>query len=162
MAVADGRGPGPEAAYAADIAMACIGAGLERPFDEMFSACDARLRDTHGVALAVALVDIDKQYLTLASVGNVRAVLLKAEGDYPLGSTEGILGGGHYRLTTETRTLHSGDVLALFSDEADDPSALREALKRLAPPSRDHVCTVLDRWAHADDDAAALIYRHQE
>jgi serine/threonine protein phosphatase PrpC len=161
MAVADGRGLGPQAAYAADIAMACIGAGLERPFDEMFSACDARLRDTHGVALAVALIDIEKECLTLASVGNVRAVLLKQDGEYRLGSTQGILGAGHYRLTTQTRMLHPGDVLALFSDGADDSSALREALKRLAPPSRDQVCIVLDRWAHADDDAAALIYRHR-
>ena len=54
MAVSDGLGHG---VYASELAMACIGSGLDRPFEEIFAACDRRLRGTHGVALAVAVVD---------------------------------------------------------------------------------------------------------
>jgi hypothetical protein len=161
MALVDGRGQGPDAAYAADVAMACIGARLDRPFEEIFSACDARLLQTPGVSLAVAMIDIAKAYLTLASVGNVRAVLLCAFEDHHLGGTPGILGSGHYRLTTQTRRLHPGDALALLSDGVDESFPLREAIKRLAPPAKDQTCTVLDTWGRPNDDAATLIYRHQ-
>lgn len=161
MAVADGLGHGAEAAYAAEVAMACVGAGLERPFDEIFAACDARLRDTRGVALAVAVVDIDCGRMTMASVGNNRAVLLTANKDTHFARTSGIVGGGYDRLTPETMTLSPCDVLALFSDGVDEFFALRETLERAALSSTDQARTVLDRWARVGDDAAALIYRHE-
>lgn len=114
MAVADGLGHGPEAAYAAEIAMACIGAGLERSFDEIFAACDVRLRDTRGVALAVAVVTLGSGQLTISSVGNIRTVLLTSGKDCRFGGSRGIVGAGYARLTPEVRTLSRGDVLALF------------------------------------------------
>lgn len=160
MAVADGLGHGPEAALAADIAMACIGAGLERPFDVIFAACDSRLRDTRGVALVVAIVAIDTGQITVASVGNIRAVLLTSDKDYRFGGSRGIVGGGYARLTPEVRTLASGDVLALFSDGVDEFSALRETLEATPPLANDQASAVLTRWSRLDDDAAVLIYRH--
>lgn len=141
--------------------MACIGAGLERSFDEIFAACDARLRDIRGVALAVAVVDIGSGRVTMASVGNIRAVLLEANKDRHLGSTRGLVGGGYSRLTPETMTLSPGDVLALFSDGVDEFFALRETLERAALSSTDQARTVLDRWARVGDDAAVMIYRHE-
>jgi hypothetical protein len=161
MAVADGLGHGPEAAHAAEVAMACIGAGLERPFDEIFAACDARLRDTRGVAMAVAVVNIDNGLMTIASVGNIRSVLLKTDKEYRLGGTRGIVGGGYGRLAPEERPLSRGDVLALFSDGLDEFPLLRETIDHTAPFSRDQASTVLTRWARPDDDAAVLIYRQQ-
>jgi phosphoserine phosphatase RsbX len=160
MAVADGLGHGPEAAYAAEISMACIGAGLDRPFVDIFAACDRRLRDTRGVALAVAVVTIDTEQVTVASVGNIRSVLLKTDKDYRFGASRGIIGGGYARLTPEVRTLASGDVLALFSDGVDEFSSLRETLNETAHLSTDQASAVLTRWARPDDDAAVLVYRH--
>jgi serine phosphatase RsbU (regulator of sigma subunit) len=161
MAVADGLGHGPEAAYAADLALASIGAGLERPFDEIFSACDTRLRDTRGVALAVASIDKSCRTITMASVGNIRVVLLKTNKDCRLGGTRGIVGGGFEHLTPETMALSSGDVLAMFSDGVDEFPALREALVKPATARlADQAQGVLDDWARADDDAAVLLYRH--
>jgi hypothetical protein len=161
MALADGLGHGPEAAHAAEVAMACIGAGLERPFDEIFAACDARLRDTRGVALAVAVVSTDSGLLTMASVGNIRSVLLKTGKEYRLGGTRGIVGGGYGRLVPEEKPLSRGDVLALFSDGLDEFSSLRESIDSTAPFSRDQASIVLNRWARPDDDAAVLIYRQK-
>lgn len=160
MAVADGLGHGAEAAYAAEVAMACIGAGLERPFDDIFAACNIRLRDTRGVALAVAVVTLDNGQLTIGSVGNIRTVLLTAGKDCRFGGSRGIVGGGYARLTPEVRTLSRGDVLALFSDGVDEFSALRETLKETAHLPKDQASAVLTRWARLDDDAAVLIYHH--
>ena len=158
MAVADGLGH--ESVYAAEIAITCIGANLERSINETFAACDARLSDTHGVALSVAVVDIDSQRMTTASVGNIRTVLFRGNTEYHLGCTRGIVGSDHDPLWHETRLLASGDVLALFSDGLDAFFSLRETLESAASYSADPAQTVMDRWARLDNDAAILIYRH--
>lgn len=160
MAVADGLGHGAEAAHAADIAMACLGAGLERPLEEIFAACDSRLRDTRGVALAVAVLAVDSGEMSIASVGNIRTILLTPDKDYRFGGSRGIVGGGYARLTPEVRSLVDGDVLALFSDGVDEFAALRETLDQAARAPTTPALAVLDRWSRPDDDAAVLIYRH--
>lgn len=158
MAVADGLGH--ESAYAAEIAIACIGASLERSIDETFAACDARLSDTHGVALTVAVVDIESQRMSITLVGNIRALLLSGSTYRHFGSTRGIVGGGHDPLRHETSTLASGDILALYSAGLDEFFSLRETLETAMSSSANPAQTVLQRWARVDDDAAILIYRH--
>ncbi|MEF8700502.1 MAG: SpoIIE family protein phosphatase [Candidatus Accumulibacter sp. UW20] len=160
MAVADGLGHGPQAAYAAEAAIACIAARVERSFDEIFADCDARLRDTRGVALAVAVVEFATDRLLMASVGNIRAVLLDARRERHLGSARGIVGGGYARLTPEIHTLEPGDVLALYSDGLDEFFALRQTLEESAASPEGSASSVLDSWARGNDDAAVLIYRH--
>jgi serine phosphatase RsbU (regulator of sigma subunit) len=160
MAVADGLGHGSEAAYAADVAMACIGGGLERSFADHFSACDARLRDTRGAALAIAVVDLMQATLTMASVGNIRAVLMRPGKNFRLGGTRGIVGGGYERLVPETEHLARGDVLALFSDGVDEFAPMVETLTDGALSPREKASIVVKRWARPDDDAAVLVYRH--
>jgi hypothetical protein len=158
MAVADGQGQIPEVA---ETAMTCIGTCHERPLDEMFATVDVQLRETHGVALAVAVIDLDGWCMSIASVGNIRTVLLKENKEYPLRNTSGIVGGGYGRLISETRTLSPGDVLALYADGLDAYFALRETLERAALSSIDMAGTVLDRWGRVGDDAAVLICRHE-
>ncbi len=158
MAVADGVEHA--SAYAAEIAIACIGASLERSIDETFAACDARLSKTHGVALTVAVVDIDSQRMTIALVGNIRAMLLGRNTYHHFGSTRGIVGSGHDQLRYQTRTLAAGDVLALYSHGFDEFFSLRETLETAQPFSANPAQTVLHRWARVDDDAAILVYHH--
>ncbi|MEO8135555.1 MAG: SpoIIE family protein phosphatase [Betaproteobacteria bacterium] len=159
MALADGLGHRP--AYAAEIAIACIGAGLERSIAETFAACDVRLRDTGGVALAVAFVDLAVESVTMASVGHIRVALLKGNTRYHLRGSHGIVGGGHDRLTPETRPLAHGDTVMLFSDGAAESGALGERCEGAAPQSLDQIRTDLNRWVRKDDDAAVLIYHHE-
>jgi len=160
MALTDGLGQGPEAAYAAEVAMACIGAGLERPFEEIFTACGARLQGSRGVALAVAVVDLDCRKLTVASVGHICAVLLKEKEEHHLRNTRGIVGGQCDQLMPQTKMLSPDDVLVLFSDGLNDFFPLCETFARVPPFSRDHARVVLDRWARVDEAAAVLAYRH--
>jgi hypothetical protein len=159
MAVADGRGP--EASYAADLAIACVGASLERDLQDTFAACDARLRGTDGVALAVAVVVRGTGQITVASVGNIRIALLIADDEYHLNGSSGIVGVDLGRLTLETGILSSGDLFALFSDRLGEPFSLRKALEGDVASPGDQASKMLGRWARDDDDAAVLIYRHQ-
>jgi negative regulator of sigma-B (phosphoserine phosphatase) len=160
MAVAVGMGHGPKAAYAAEVSLACIGAGLERSLGDLFAACDARIHDTEGAALAIAIVDIQTGCLTISSVGNIQFGLLTAEREYRFGSTRGILGGSYSELAPESRILRPGDVLAIFTDGVEAFSELRGLLGKSAQSARDEARIVLDRWARPDNDAAVLIYRH--
>jgi hypothetical protein len=140
--------------------MACIGARVEHSLEDIFASCNERLRDTRGVALALAFVDLARARVAVASVGNIRAVLLAADRDYHFGATRGIVGAGYSRLTAEEKTVCSGDVLALYSDGFDECFGLRETLER-TPVDSHQARTVVDRWARTNDDAAVLIYRHQ-
>jgi hypothetical protein len=163
MAVADGLGHGPEAAYAADFALATIGAGLERPFEEMFVACDTRLRNVRGIALALAIIDQKPGTITMASVGKFRVMLLGKDQDIRLESTKGIVGGGYVRLMPEIRTVLTGDVLAMFSGYGENIPSLGEVFKDSSvTPLSDQAEAILDLWGQADDDAAILLYRHKE
>jgi hypothetical protein len=160
MAVADGLGHGEAAAHAAELALACIGAAIERPFAEHFAACETRLRGTGGVALAVAVVELDSRCLSMAAVGNVRALLLSANAEYRLEQTQGVIGGGHACLSVATRTLLPGDVLALFSAGLGDSPMLRQSLERSSRAASSRCRELLDSCARGDRDAALLIYRH--
>jgi hypothetical protein len=159
MAVADGQGP--EGAYAADVAIACVGAGLERHIQSTFAVCDARLRGTEGVALAVAVVGRRSGHLTVGSVGNIRIALLIADEEHHLNGNSGIVGLAHARVTLETRVLSSGDLFALFSDRAEQPFSLRTGFEGYAGFPDDPASKHMVRWARGGDECAALIYRHQ-
>lgn len=161
MAVASGQGRGPTASYAAETAVACIGAGLDRPFAEMFTACDARLRGSCGVALAIAVVELDFGRLTTAAVGCVRTLLLTAGANQRFAATQGVVGGSYQALVADTTTLCAGDVLLLCSAGVEDLSEVQKAYLRSASCPSEHALLQLDGWARPDADAALLIYRHQ-
>jgi len=161
MAVADGYGHGPEAAYAAEIAMTCIGARPERQFEEFFSACDTRLSDTRGVALAVAIVDIESGNMTMAAVGDVRIVLMQENKSLHIRCTRGIVGGGHDRLIPRTMATFPGAMLALFSVGLDAFFPLAQTLEKATLSSTNRAQTVLDHFARDGEEAAVLIYRRK-
>jgi hypothetical protein len=160
MAIAVGMGHGPKAAYAAEVSLACIGAGLERSLGDLFAACDARIRDTDGAGLAIAIVDIETGCMTISSVGKIQCRLLTAEREYYFRSTTGILGGGYSELVPESMVLRSGDVLAIFTDGVEAFPPLHELLGNNWQSAREEARIFLDRRARTDDDAAVLIYRH--
>lgn len=158
MAVADGLGHGPEAAHAAVTAVDCIAARLDRSCEECFAACDERLRGTRGAALALATVEGER--LTVASVGNIRVLLLTASASHRLGGTCGIVGAGFDTLVPETRMLAPGDVLAMYSDGFDEMAPLRDLLYGSSLHPAQLAAIALERLASPADDASLLVYRH--
>ncbi|MBK6999969.1 MAG: SpoIIE family protein phosphatase [Rhodoferax sp.] len=160
LALADGLGHGPQAAKAAKAALHAIGELRAHPCEDIFAYCDDKLRDTRGVALALALIEPALGRLRFASVGNVRAVLLHGDRDLRLGSARGIVGAGYSELAPETLAFGAGDSLFLYSDGLDELLPLRDLLR---PAVTAHAVaeTALQRWAKANDDASMLVYLGQ-
>lgn len=160
LAVADGLGHGPHAAHAAQTALRCIGARLDDSCEGIFAACETQLRDTRGVALALAIVEPAKTRVTVAVVGNNRAIFLTGQQEVRLPAACGIVGASYRELTPQCLLLAAGDVLALYSDGFAELLPLRELLQSTPAPAQQLAETALDRWATGRDDAAMLIYRH--
>jgi serine phosphatase RsbU (regulator of sigma subunit) len=169
VAVADGLGHGPEAALAAQMAMACIGSALNDSIEQLFCRCDMRLQATRGVALSVVVIEKQSGLMTLASVGNIRTLLIEKEKekekDRRFGATRGIVGGGYGRLSSEQYTIKSGDVLALFSDGLDEFTNVRKATLSMPMPitnsTAEYAAFLLEKLANRADDAALLLYRYE-
>jgi phosphoserine phosphatase RsbX len=160
LAVADGLGHGPAAACAAEAALACIGENLDGACEDIFARCDVALRETRGAALAIALIDPVGGRMSLGTVGNIRALLLREAGDLRFGGARGIVGAGYAGFVPETPVLAPGDVVALFSDGLDELAALRECFSDPAASAQAQAEAILARWARDNDDASVLVYRH--
>ncbi len=160
MAMVQSQGGSAEPAHAAEIALASIGARLARPLDEFFSTCNIRLRETHGVAMAVAVVDLGSGHMSMAAVGNIHTLLLSPNEDYRLVGTAGIVGRGFDSLATKSYTLAAGDTLMLLTDGMQMFPVPQRLLKTAALSSALQARAMVERWGKLDGDAAALIYRH--
>lgn len=160
VAVADGLGHGPEAAVAAETAMACIGSALDGPLEKLFWQCDMSLQATRGVALSVVVIEKQSGLMTLASVGNIRTLLIQEGKDRRFGATRGIVGGGYGRLNPEHFKIKAGDVLALFSDGVDEFADVRKAMLSIIDLTAQCAASLLEKLANREDDAALLLYRH--
>ena len=66
VAVIDGLGHGPEAAQAAEAAVATLAAHPELPPDEALRRCHVALKGTRGAAISIARVEPDTRRLAYA------------------------------------------------------------------------------------------------
>lgn len=160
LALADGLGHGEAAARAAEAALFCIGENLHARCEDIFALCDERLLDTRGAALVVGIVDLVSGRMTLGSVGNIRAILLRDSLDLRLGGVRGIVGGGYRKLVPEILQLAPGNVLALFSDGLDELIDLRPIIGAAGASAQAQAQAILDYCERGDDDACVLVYRH--
>lgn len=160
LALADGLGHGPDAYQAAFAAMQCIERHLQASCSELFAACNAGLIETRGAVLAIAIIDLDSNLLTIGSIGNIRSMLLTAQGDVRLGAERGIVGAGYVCMTPDQQLLTPGDTLVLFSDGIDAMAAVRSCLGGAQDTPQMMADRMLAGWAIDTDDAAVLVYRH--
>lgn len=161
LAVADGLGHGEAAAQAAGAAISCIEENLGCSCEEIFARCDERLVGTRGAALAVVIVEPTLRRLTVATVGNIRVLLLRESCELRLDGGRGIVGAGFKNLVPETLALYDGNVLTMFSDGLDEFPVLRKYFGDRSSSAQDQAETILEQCAHAADDAAVLVYRYE-
>jgi len=161
LALADGLGHGPDAAYAAEAALSSIGARLGESCETLFEECDRELLDTRGVALAIGIIELDSQCATVAAVGNIRSVLLTSGRERRLSGTRGIVGAGYTGLVPQRFELEAGDVLVLFSDGFAEFLPLRDLFAHSGTSMEYQAGNVLRHWASGEDDASILVYRHE-
>lgn len=162
LALADGLGHGPAAHHAASAAMQCIAAHLDDSCSAMFAACNTRLLETRGAVLAVAIIDHDTNLLTVGVTGNIRVRLFGMNSAIRLGAGRGFVGAGYPLPTLERLPLEQGDRLVMITDGVDDSAGMRACIERRDETSQQLADDVLQSWARKDDDAAVLVYRHDD
>jgi len=155
ICLVDGLGHGPQAALAAEGALAHAAANRSLPPDRMIEAIDVGIYWSRGAAIAVAQVDAGRRTLCYFGVGNVRAALF---GDKAVrfDGTPGIVGTGCRTPRAESVSWRDGDFLLVWTDGFDaylnlDPTSLR--LKG-DPEALAH--RLLDQFSTGRDDAAVV------
>jgi negative regulator of sigma-B (phosphoserine phosphatase) len=160
LALADGLGHGTAAHHAASKAMQCIAVHLDDSCEAMFAACNERLLDTRGAVLAIAIIDLDSNLLTLGVTDNIRVRLFGVNSAVWLGAGRGFVGAGHALPEPDRMHLEQGDRLVMSTDGIDESAGARTAMERKNMTSQQIADEVVRGWARKDDDAAVLVYRH--
>lgn len=161
LAVIDGLGHGPEARAAACEAAAVLAKDPARPPLELIQRCHEAMRKTRGAVMSVARIHAADSALEWCGVGNVEALLLRA--DRALRGTESVVSRGGvvgYRLPTLKASrvaLCPRDVLFMATDGiASDFSS--DLSLEAAPQSLAN--EILANYAKANDDSLVLVARY--
>lgn len=160
LALVDGLGHGPEAAAAAQAALACVARNPGLDCENLFELCDKALKSSRGAAMAIAIIDEHSGRAELASVGNVRVHMVGRGRGLRFGGARGIVGAGYRNLAPESVTLVEGDTLVLFSDGMDELSKIESLLSAQPFDVERSASRLLEAFARNDDDASVLVYRH--
>lgn len=116
IAVIDGLGHGPDAAAAAQAAVAALAAQPQLLPEAALRICHDALRGTRGAAISVGTVDAAGSQLTYAGVGNVEAHLWGASQRQRLIAYRGIVGTILPTLRTFTLDLPPAWLLIVHTD----------------------------------------------
>jgi serine phosphatase RsbU (regulator of sigma subunit) len=162
LAVVDGLGHGTEAARAAAVCVDTLSAAAEMPIVALLRRCHERLHGTRGATVSVAAFDFRNHTMTWSGVGNVTALLLRA--DDPVHSkTEslvqraGLLGSGVPSLLASNVRLRRGDLLVLATDGIEP--GFENSARRGGTP-RAVADRILSEHAKSTDDALVLAARY--
>ncbi len=160
LCVVDGLGHGQQAEEAAKKAVRYIERHLLESLEEIFAGCNRALRETRGVAMAVARIDEKKRLLTYAGVGNTRAVVVGDKTTW-LNSSYGIIGGGYKALSPEVVPFSPSDLLLLFTDGLPEFIDLSKYSKEIAGDVWQLAAKIITDWYAKKDDVAILVYRSE-
>lgn len=163
IAVVDGLGHGQEAAQAAQRALHTLGRSTQTLPSALASECHRALQSTRGAVMGIAFVDVQADALTWIGVGDVRAVLQRAESagtarTEALFTHNGVIGRSLPSLRPVTRSLLVGDTMILATD------GIRGGFvpEPRATGSPDRIARdLLERYAVASDDALVLVARYR-
>jgi anti-sigma regulatory factor (Ser/Thr protein kinase) len=116
LIVADGLGHGPRAAEAAGAAVRAFQAEPAGPPAALMARVHAALRPTRGGAVGIAEIDLGRQLVRFAGVGNVAGAVLAGGRTRHLLSHGGIVGHQVRRIDEFTCPWAPGALLVLHSD----------------------------------------------
>ncbi|MFI1000198.1 SpoIIE family protein phosphatase [Streptomyces galbus] len=163
LLLADGLGHGPDAARASGTAVSEARRWADLPPAEVLRRLHDALRGTRGAAVAVAQLDVRRDELRFAGVGNVGARLREGGTWRSLVSRPGIVGAHRPATIPESRAPWSADrLLILYTDglpsrwvPSDDPRL------QVADPAVTAAVAVRDASSSArpmrDDTAVAVL-----
>jgi hypothetical protein len=116
LMLADGLGHGPDAAEAADLAVAVFEKHAPRSPAEMVALAHAALRSTRGAAVAVAEVALGQRLVRFAGVGNISGLICAGPVVRNLVSYNGTAGGEVRKIHEFTYPWPENGLLVLHSD----------------------------------------------
>ena len=162
IAVVDGLGHGPEAAQAAEKAVQVLARHAAESVINLVRLCHKELIGSRGVAMSLATVNAADESLTWLAIGNVEAVLLRADPHAVPAREAVVMRGGviGYELPivrAAVTALYPGDLLIFATDGID--SSFTDQLDAARSPQRlaDHI---LAEHAKGTDDALVLVARY--
>jgi serine/threonine protein phosphatase PrpC len=165
LGVIDGSGHGPEAARAAQLAVAALQREPDAPVGDHLARCHAALARSRGAVMTLADFDARERTLTLCGVGNVEAMLFgagMAVGSPPKATAPlrgGIVGEQLPEPYPTVLPIEAGDVLVMASDglrlDFRQELGLKCAPQRLAD-------TLLQKHSKGNDDALVLVVRFRD
>ncbi len=159
VALIDGLGHGVAAADAAHHAEQVLLAWPYEAVDDLMRRCHESLRGTRGAVISMASFDAARGVMTWLGVGNVEALLVRAQS----GMTEAVaMRGGTVGymlppLNARTVVVHPGDTLVLASD------GVRHGFKQevlTARTPQQIADEVIAHWAKTSDDACVVVARY--
>ncbi len=164
IAVVDGLGHGPEAAAAAHEAVAILEGVPAMPpqsLESLVARCHDGLRRTRGVVMTLASFDLDAWRLSWLAVGNVEAVLVRADPRANPAREWLVLRGGVVGYTlpplrTSATPVAPRDTLVLATDGVRGGFAEHVAAE---DPPHAVADRILTRGASDDDDSLVLVAR---
>jgi serine phosphatase RsbU (regulator of sigma subunit) len=158
IALIDGLGHGPDAAYASDRARDVLDAHPNLAPDETIRRCHDVLHGTRGAAMAVAQISLAAQTITHSAIGNVESQFWNGHRVRRQIAHRGIVGRMLPRVRKEIISLETPDwLMMIYSDgirERFDLESLPEFIQRDAQPLADHI---LRDWSRPTDDATVVI-----
>ncbi len=161
LGVVDGLGHGEEAAAVARTAVETLERHRTEPVSSLVVRCHSALEGTRGVVMSLAAFSAREPTLSWIGVGNVEAVLLRADAAANPSFETLLLRGGvvGYQLPLLDAAIipvSPGDTLILATDgvRSDFVSSLARGT-----PSRQLADLILDHHGREDDDALVLVAR---
>lgn len=162
VGVIDGLGHGWEAAQAAREAVSVLEQHAGEPLVELVQLCHEALRKTRGAVMSLASFDAGGSAMTWTGVGNVEALLLRADrtaspAREAVHQRGGVVGYQLPQLRASSLPVSPGDTLVLASDGIR--SSFATDLRLYESPQ--HMAdSILARHARGSDDALVVVARY--
>lgn len=157
--VVDGLGHGPEAAEAADLALATFSEHREENPALLLELTHDALRHSRGAAGAVAQVRPQERRVVYAGIGNIRGMVLTGAGHHDLASHDGTLGLRAQRIREFVYDWAPNSLLIVMSDGVTGRVQL-ESYPGLVVRAAPLVSAVLMRdFRRGTDDATVVAVR---
>lgn len=162
LAALDGIGHGDEAAAAARAAVDVLENHAEISLPPLVSRCHAALTRTRGVVMTLAFLDHLAGTLTWLGVGNVEALLVRANPAAKPGAERvllrsGLVGYQLPQLRESVLPITPGDLLVFATDGIGPGFACGWERNRPSQEIADHI---MERHFRGTDDALVLVVRY--
>ncbi len=161
ICVADGLGHGPDAAHASEPAVALASQRPDLSATSLTALAHTALHGTRGAALAVAVIDEERQALSFVGVGNIAGCIFFDGARRHLMSHNGIVGSNLRKVQQFDHPWHPGAMVILHSDGIGTRWDL-DSYAGLMFRHPSLIAAVLYRdFARQRDDVLALVVRQK-